>query len=73
MVSITLLLMSIAFAWCGWSGADKGLAVFLTILSLLFFLWNLALIGWKKLNSRYMLQWMLFLPVIASALLGFAA
>ena len=70
LVTITLLVMSGAYAWGAIQPGGKDVAVFAFALSVSFMVWNLWLIVWKKQRFMQMPQWILFLVISAVALPG---
>jgi len=70
LVTITLFLMGVAFAWASIEPGGLDVAWFAFALSVSFLVWNLVLIVWKKQSFLYMPQWLLFLGISAIALPG---
>ena len=70
MVTITLFLMGLAFAWAAYEPGGLDVAWFAFSLSACFLIWNLILIVWKKQSFLYMPQWVLFLGISSIALPG---
>ncbi len=70
MVSLTIIMMAVAFFYCGVEEGEKALAVMQTALAGSFTLWSLLLIVWKKLKPFHMLQWILFAPVTICGVIG---
>lgn len=62
MVTITIAALALAFVLAGLPGGSRELALFATALSVLFMLWNLALIATQRLRLFHFPQWLLFLP-----------
>lgn len=70
LVTITLFVMGLAFAWAAIEPSGLDVAWFAFALAASFFIWNLVLIIWKKQSFLYMPQWILFLGISAIALPG---
>lgn len=69
MVTIILVVMSGAFTYSAMIGA-RDMAVLATLLALLFAVWSLAMIAWKRLNPMRFPQWALFLPIAAAGVMA---
>ncbi|WP_282605012.1 hypothetical protein [Pelagibius sp. Alg239-R121] len=69
-VSIVLLAMAGGYAYGSTAPEAMALNVMLTGLAASFALWNIALILWKRLDPKHMIQWALFLPITLLGLAG---
>lgn len=71
MVTITLAVMALGFAYGGFFEQGLDVAWLVEILAILFALWNVALGLWKRPKPWYALpQWVLFLAISVVALPG---
>jgi len=70
LVTVTLFVMGLAFAWGASHAGGADVAWFAFLLATSFLLWNLVLIVWKQQNFMQMLQWLLFAIISGLALFG---
>jgi len=70
MVTLVLAVQAAAFLWAAVDTAGYAAAVMAAGLAILFMLWSLVLIVWKKQRFLHLPQWILFLVISAAALLG---
>lgn len=70
LVTIVLVAMGAGFIHAALQPGDWVGAVTWTGLAGAFTLWNIALILWKRLNPKHMVQWALFLPITATGMIG---
>ena len=70
LVTLTLPMMSAAFAISALVPSAWELAAAATLLSALFAFWSIALVIWKKQKAFNLPQWALFIPIAILGLLG---
>ena len=72
-VTMTLTAMTIGFMWAAIDPAQTGLAWTWTVLAVLFGLWSILLVRWKRQNIWEMPQWTLFGVISVLAVVGMVA
>lgn len=70
MVTLVLAVQAVAFLWAAVDTAAYAAAVMAAGLAVLFMVWSLLLILWKKQRFLQLPQWILFLAISAAALPG---
>ena len=60
LVTITLFMMGLCWVWFLLDVNAREVAILATGLSVLYMVWGLVLVFWKKLNHLRMPQWILF-------------
>ena len=70
LVTLTIGAMGIGFIWASVDPTQSGLAWMWTIMAVLFTLWSVILVIWKKQKPFHMPQWTLFAVVSVLAVLG---
>jgi hypothetical protein len=71
LVTITVLMMSIMFAWAA-AGGGRELALLAVVQAAAFTVWNIVLILWQRLSPLHFPQWAPFLLVTISGAIGLA-
>lgn len=71
MVSVTLFAMGAAYSIAAVSPSAWELAAAATVLSVAFAAWSLALVIWKQQKPFELPQWVLFIAIATTAILGF--
>lgn len=70
LVTLTIAAMGIGLIWASIDPTQTGLAWMWTIMAVLFTLWSIALVIWKKQKPFQMPQWTLFAAVAILAIIG---
>jgi len=70
MVTIVLLAMAASFAVAAQIPSAWELAAAATLLATAFAVWSLVLVFWKKQKPFELPQWVLFVPIAVTGLLG---
>ena len=70
LVTLTIAAMGIGLIWAAIDPTQTGLAWMWTVMAVLFTLWSVILVIWKKQKPFHMPQWTLFAVVSVLAIIG---
>lgn len=73
LVSMTIAAMAVGFIWAAIDVTQTGLAMMWTVMAVLFTLWSLVLVKWKRQKFWQMPQWTLFGVISVLAVVGMIA